>query len=81
MRKINFKDKDTEINFRYKKELYALINKHGYKYVSNFCHDLYFNKMVTTPYIANLLSLSPQCITKWMKRWRFKLRKTGGKRR
>ena len=76
---INYKDKDKLIRFKYRKELYKIINEYGYKYVSHFCIYIYFNKKKSSKHLAVMLGVTPQCVTKWMKKWSFKLRRTGGK--
>lgn len=79
MRIINFKDKDKMIAFQYRETLYSRIQEYGYLYISHFCHEIYYTKMKSSNCIAELLDVTPQCVTKWMRKWGFVLRKTGGK--
>jgi len=74
----DFAGLDQQIDFYYKKDLYARIKKLGYRYVSEFVYDRYFNHSEPVSRIRAKLPVSKTQIHTWMKKWDFKRRGRGG---
>ncbi len=74
----NFKNLDSQIKFNYREDIYLLAKFHGYQYVSECVFALYNNDKKSVRQTAKVMSVSPETVLYWMRKWNFKRRPRGG---
>lgn len=75
---IDFKKLDSMINFNFKADLYRDISRFGYRYVSEFVYDQYYNFGLGLCDVSRLANKSKCWSVKLMETWGFKRRNKGG---